>query len=577
MLLELRVSQFAIIDSINIEFKKGLNILSGETGSGKSVLLKSLALLMGEKASSDIVRTGSHQATVEGLFDVKHRHDLLEKLTSYGIEVDEKKLLVRRVISSEDKSKVYINGVLSTLTQLKELISPLIEVTGNKHGTVPGSAVATPLIEMTGQHDNRNLTSKSYHLDLLDQSAGVLDKRHNLEKKYKSYLSLKTEIGNFERKQTERLQKLDYLKFQISEFEKVNLDLESDLTLEDDIKKLKSSAKILQFTDFADQTIYHDDDSVSYRLKTLLKKAQEFAAIDPELVKQVEPIEQAMTLIGDSVYQLHAYVKRLQLDPALLEEKEDRLSQIRKLQKKHGPDLNQLDTIYKNLKSEVHQITYADENFEDLKKNFNLIELELKKLSEDLHIARSKNATKLAKQINEELKDLNMNGVVFDIQVNKLSQVTETGISDVEFVTQTSPRDPFKPISKVASGGELSRILLALKKSTQSEDSKTELPRTYLFDEVDTGVSGPTAEKVGQKLREISKGQQVICVTHLPQVAACGHVHYVIEKSNVNKQTVMTVHELNHTQRINEIARLISGEKISKTSIAHAEQLLKNM
>ena len=571
MLLELRVSQFAIIDSINIEFKKGLNILSGETGSGKSVLLKSLALLMGEKASSDTVRTGATQATVEGLFDIKHRADLIEKLEAYGIEMDEKKLLVRRVISSEDKSKVFINGVLSTLTQLKELISPLIEVTGSKNI----HAISAPLIEMTGQHDNRNLTSKSYHLDLLDQSAGVWDKRQILEKKYKNYLQIKTEIADFEKKQSERLQKLDYLKFQVAEFDKLDLNLDTDLSLEDDIKKLKSSAKILQFTDIADQTIYHDDDSVSYRLKTLLKKANEFASIDPELVKQIEPIEQAMTMIGDSVYNLHSYVKRLQLEPAQLEEKEERLSQIRKLQKKHHPDLKELENIYKNLKAEVHAITHADENFDQLKKNFALIELEMKKLSEELHVARTKNATKMSKQINEELKDLNMNGVIFDIQVGKLAHVTETGISDVEFMTQTSPRDPFKPISKVSSGGELSRILLALKKSTQAENSKTDLPRTYLFDEVDTGVSGPTAEKVGQKLREISKGQQVICVTHLPQVAACGHVHYVIEKSNTSQQTVMTVHELSHKQRVSEIARLISGEKISKTSIDHAEQLLK--
>lgn len=573
MLLELRVSQFAIIDSINIEFKKGLNILSGETGSGKSVLLKSLALLMGEKASSDIVRTGATQATVEGLFDIKHRSDLIEKLETYGIEMDEKKLLVRRVISSEDKSKVYINGVLSTLTQLKELISPLIEVTGSKNV----QSVSAPLIEMTGQHDNRNLTSKGYHLDLLDQSAGVWDKRQTLEKKYKTFLQLKNEIAEFQKKQGERLQKLDYLKFQVAEFERLDLNLETDIALEDDIKKLKSSAKILQFTDICDQTIYHDDDSVSYRLKTLIKKANEFAAIDSELVKQIEPIEQAMTMIGDTVYNLHSYVKRLQLDPAQLEEKEERLSQIRKLQKKHHPDLKELENIYNNLKAEVHTITHADENFDQLKKNFALVELEMKKLSEELHSARSKNASKLSKHINEELKDLNMNGVIFDIQVNKLAHFTETGISDVEFMTQTSPRDPFKPISRVSSGGELSRILLALKKSTQAENSKTDLPRTYLFDEVDTGVSGPTAEKVGQKLREIAKGQQVICVTHLPQVAACGHVHYVIEKSNTSKQTVMTVHELNHKQRVNEIARLISGEKITKTSIDHAEQLLKTI
>ena len=569
MLLELRVSQFAIIDTVHIEFKKGLNVLSGETGSGKSVLLKSLSLLMGEKASHDVVRTGATQATVEGLFDIRFRPDLCKKLAGLGIELEDEKLLVRRVISSEDKSKVYINGSLSTLSQLRELISPLIEVTG----TTPA-----PLIEMTGQHDNRNLTSKSYHLDMLDRSAGVWEKRAVVEKKFKSLAALKNQISEFTKKQSERLQKLDYLKFQLSELDRLQLDPTVDLDLEDDIRRLRSSSKIMQFTEMCDQVIYHDDDSVSYRLKTLIKKSAEFSTLDPELARQLQPLSQAMTLIDDAIFSTHSYVKSLKLDPALLEEKEERLSQIRKLQKKHSADLPGLVELHKNMKNEVFQLENADSQIEKLKKEYSQVELELKKLSEDLHTVRVKAASVLSKKMNQELKDLNMNGVVFEIEARKLQELNEHGLSDVEFMTQTSPRDPFKPISKISSGGELSRILLALKKSAQqTTESIFELPRTYLFDEVDTGVSGPTAEKVGRKLREIAKEQQVICVTHLPQVAACGHVHYSIVKSSTKSQTTMVVNELTSKERIQEIARLISGEKISKTSLDHAEQLLRSM
>jgi DNA repair protein RecN (Recombination protein N) len=560
MLQELKVSQFAIIDNLHIEFQNGLNILSGETGSGKSILLKSLGLLMGEKASSDIIRTGATQAVVEGAFDIKKRSDIKATLNNAGIDTSDNTLIVKRIIAQSDKSKIYLNGSISTLAQLKEIVSPMIEVTGDN----------APLIEMTGQHDNRNLLSKSYHLDLLDQYAGHFDKRINFENKYSELLKLRTEINEFEKLEQQKTQRLDFLKFQLTEFYKLEIDPEQDQNLEEEIKAMKGSHKILKFVDDCEQILFSDEDSVISRLKTIQKKSTDVSGLGGKIADRLSALQQASSLIEDTFYGLRQDLKQIQLDPEVLEEKEERLSQIRKLQKKYGTDLFAIVQSAKKIESEINDLENSDEHLAKIKKQCSQIELELKALAEELHKTRNKFSEKLAESVNKELLDLNMKGVTFSISVNKLEQFNATGLSEVEFLCQASAKDPKRPIAKVASGGELSRILLSLKKSLGQSDK----PRTYLFDEVDTGVSGNTAEKVGRKLRTIAKGQQVICVTHLPQVAACGDVHFVINKANVKDSVNMLVTELKSKSRIEEIARLISGEKITKTSLAHAEQLL---
>lgn len=560
MLQELKVSQFAIIDSLHIEFQNGLNIISGETGSGKSVLLKSLALLMGEKASSDIIRTGAQQATVEGAFDLRKRKDIKAALEAVGIDTSDNNLIVKRIIAKDDKSKIYLNGSLSTLTQLREIVSPMIEVTGDN----------APLIEMTGQHDNRNLLSKAYHLDLLDQYAGHFDKRHGYEQKYIQLSNLKNQITDFEKQAQEKSQKLDFLKFQLSELEKLNLDIEQDLHLEDEIKTMKSSHKVLKFVNECENILFSDEDSVIARLKTIQKKSLDISNINQSFGERLTGLEQASQLIEDTFFSLRKELNKIQLDPEAMEEKEARLSQIRKLQKKYGPDLNEILNIFNKMKTEVDELENSDAHLEKIKKQASLLELELKKLAEELHKTRVQASDKLSVSVNKELLDLNMKGVTFFIQIQKNEQLNAAGISDIEYLCQASVKDPKRPIAKVASGGELSRILLALKKAL----GQSELPRTYLFDEVDTGVSGNTAEKVGKKLKSIAQGQQVICVTHLPQVAACGDVHFSINKATTRGTVHMDVTELKSKMRVEEIARLISGEKITKTSIAHAEQLL---
>lgn len=559
MLQELKVSQFAIIDHLHIEFQNGLNILSGETGSGKSVLLKSLALLMGEKASADIIRTGSQQAVVEGSFDLKKRPDIKNALASIGVESIDNTLIVKRVIALNDKSKIYLNGSISTLNQLREMVSPMIEVTGN----------SAPLIEMTGQHDNRNLLSKAYHLDLLDQYAGHFDKRRVFETKYEQLTGLKNQITDFEKQAQDKSQKLDFLKFQIQELQKLQIDPETDQALESDIKMMKSSHKVLQFIEECDELLFGDEDSVTSRLKTVQKRSLELSHIDA-VAEKMNQIKQAGQIIEDSFYALRKDLNSYQLDPEALEEKESRLSQIRKMQKKYGPDLNEIALVFEKMQKEISELENSDQHLEQLKKQASMLELELKKMAEELHKTRLTFATKLSTAVNKELLDLNMKGVTFDIQVRKLDHLTGSGNSDIEYLCQISPKDPLRPIAKVASGGELSRILLALKKTV----GQSEFPRTYLFDEVDTGVSGNTAEKVGRKLKSIAKGQQVICVTHLAQVAAYGDVHFSIQKSTKKDSVQMDVTELKAKTRIEEIARLISGEKITKTSLAHAQQLL---
>jgi DNA repair protein RecN (Recombination protein N) len=378
------------------------------------------------------------------------------------------------------------------------------------------------------------------------------------------------QIVDFEKQAQEKSQKLDFLKFQMNELEKLNLDPQADATLEDDIKTMKSSHKVLKFIDDCENILFADEDSVSARLKTIQKKSFDIISLNQSFAERMESLQQAGQLIEDTFYSLRKDLSKIQLDPDVLEEKEARLSQIRKMQKKYGPDLNEIHAVFSKMKNEVFELENSDAHLEKIRKQASLLELELKKMAEELHKTRLKFSEKLATSVNKELLDLNMKGVSFFIQTQKIENLNATGISDIEYLCQTSKQDPQRPISKVASGGELSRILLSLKKSLGQSES----PRTYLFDEVDTGVSGNTAEKVGKKLKSIAQGQQVICVTHLPQVAACGDVHFSISKSNTKDAVNMSVVELKAKTRVEEIARLISGEKITKTSIAHAEQLL---
>jgi DNA repair protein RecN (Recombination protein N) len=567
MLSELKVANFAIIDKINVSFKSGFNVLSGETGSGKSILLKSLSLLMGEKSVSDTIKSGAEQATVEGSFDLSKRLDIKAQLLACGI-VEAKKasdvddiLVVKRVMSVDGKNRVYINGSLSTLQQLRDIVAPLIEVTGHP----------APLIEMTGQHENRNLQSKAYHLDAIDQYLGAAPQRKTISDLFEKRETLRAEILALEESARSKTQRLDFLTYQRDEIAALGLKPGEEEKLENDMKIQRDSKRLLEFFDQSEAALFGDDDSALVRLHRIVQRGLEFSTLDPELARRLENIQQAKSLVEDVVYYFRDYGQKLGQDADRVEHLEDKLSQFRKLQKKYGSSVAEILAALAGVERELSLIENSEENLTRLRLQLADVDTSLLKVSKDLHKARVGAARKMAEAVNSELEDLNMKGLIFSVQLEVLPEPTATGISDVEFLIQNSKKDTARSLAKFASGGELSRILLSLKRVIGA----SEFPRTYLFDEVDAGVSGVTAEKVGRKLKSIAKGQQVICVTHLPQVAAFAHAHFVIQKSESQGAVRMRVEELNTDDQVREIARMLSGEKITRSSMEHARELLR--
>ena len=562
MLVELKVSHFATIDNIHIEFKPGFNILSGETGAGKSILMRSLSLLMGAKASSDLLRNEDETATVEGSFDVSKRPDLIQKLNELGIDTDDGLLIVRRMISGQGKSRVYINGSLSPLTGLQELVAPLIEVADQ----------SAPLIELTGQHESKSLLSKSYHLSILDQYAGTIALRKKFADGFERWANVEKEICEIEASEKNRAQRLDFLLYQRDEIKCFQIRDGEEEELEKEYLKMKNAHKLSEWAQSVEAALYSDDDSALVRTHKIIQKGQELSAFDLKIEGYIETLRQAKTLIEDSVYNIRSYSESLDSDAVSLDTIEKRRSDLKSLLKKYGPTVQDVLSTLEEVDKEVRSLESSSETLDTLRKEQAHLKKTLGDLAKELHKKRTQASKLLAQEVNEQLLDLDMKGVKFEIACELAETWNASGQTDLEFMIKTTGQDKARPIAKSASGGELSRILLALKSVT----GQAELPRTCLFDEVDTGVSGQTAEKVGRKLKSIAKGQQVICVTHLPQVAAHGDVHFLIQKSQSGKSYQTTVVGLKKEERVKEIARLISGEKITQTSLAHAKQLLQH-
>jgi DNA repair protein RecN (Recombination protein N) len=559
MLTELKVSQFAIIDHIHIHFNHGLNILSGETGAGKSILIKSLALLMGAKSSQQDIRNNKEMATIEGAFDLAGRIDIKEKLLEIGIGSEENTLIVRRLIHNSGKSKVYLNGHLSSVSDLRDIVFPLVTLSN------PSDA---PLIEITSQHENKDLTSSRYQMDTLDQFCGNIQLRSQVELNYNEVRELNKQRMELESLSQQREQQIDFLDFQIKEIESIGIGENEDQELLQKIKNIKQKSQWQSWIQDSEERLNGSDRSILSQLKKILTTAPDHSSL-----KQIkDQIDQAHQSLEDVAYSLQQMSSNDLDSDENLEDLEERLNRIRKLQKKFGSEVKDILLALQDMKTEHHKLTHLSETLSQLKGLEDKAKKELSQSAKKLHDKRNSGATLLSQEVNNELKDLNMKGLEFLIDLEELEEAQSTGIDRVVFRVRTGKKDVARDLAKVASGGELSRILLSLKQVVGAN----QFPRTFLFDEVDTGVSGPTAEKVGAKLKNLAKHQQVICVTHLPQVASFGDHHYYIEKQPNSDTVEMTVTLLNKKERIDEIARLISGEKVTKTSIAHAKELLSH-
>lgn len=556
MISELFVKNLALIGELRLEWGKGLNILSGETGAGKSLLVESVNLILGGKSTPEVIREGCEEASVEAVFSVDDKR-FLEMLDEAGFEKTED-VIVRRIISKNGRSRAFLNGAQVTLPQLQEF--------------------GSYLIDLTGQHSQQKLLQTKYHGEVLDAAILFEDKNFgallkNYEMSLKKYHELHERIITLEKKILEKDQRLGFLTFQKNEIEKAKLH--SD----DEEEKLLDEKKRIKNGDFLAGLCQKVEDLGSVAQKNLyqlIMQSEKAMDQDASLSQGLETLRQADVQLSEALNFFEHYSKKLSFDPGRLEEVESRLFLIQELKRKYGPEIADVRRFFDKITAELGDLEGGDEKRESLKKEITLVEKECLKKASEISSIRKKQARVFEKRVQKELAELSLPKVQFEIEVQfpekpELAQARETGLDEVCFLFSANPGNPLRPLSAVASGGEVSRVMLALK--IVLNEAKT---ITYLFDEIDTGISGAVASSVGKKLAELAKAHQVLCVTHLPQIASFATDHFQISKTVVKNKTETSVVKLStQKDREEEVARLLSGSNVTESARVHAREMMK--
>lgn len=546
MLKELRIKNLAIIDDLTVRFAKGLNVLTGETGAGKSIVVDALGLSLGDRAQSDLVMSGESEAVVQAYFDL----DNFDDLQDLGIDASDG-LLLKRVISSGGKSRAYINDSMVTLQTL--------------------SSVGKSLVDILSQHEHQSLLTQETQRTLLDSYGKVLPEKEPVEKLYYQVHALEIRHAELRDKSRERAQRLDLLRFQLNEIESASLKPGEKEALEDERKILANMNKLTELTETAYSALYESEGSCSERLSKVVSMLREMSAIDGSISEALQLVEAAMPLVEDASISLGRYRDRFDFEAGRLEHIEDRLDLIKKLEKKYGQGIDAIMMHMDRVRAELQEIESADENLASVEAELKIREEELLKAASALSEKRRKTAQKIEKLITSTLRELAFGKAAFSIEM-KTGAVGPSGMDKIEFIFSANPGEPMKPLSKIISGGELSRVMLALKSILADVDDVPVL----IFDEVDAGIGGKTAESVAKKLALISAGRQLLCITHLPQIASRGDFHLKIEKKETGNKVHVEVKELDGKERQDEIARMLSGT-ITEISRRHAEELLERV
>ena len=551
MLRELRLNNLAIIKNLDLEFNEGLISLTGETGAGKSIILDGISLLIGERSNLEMIRTGEESLFAEGVFDLSEVQK--EKLNKLGFEIEDDELIISRYFYRNSKSKITVNGMRMTVSKLKELMRNVLD--------------------LVGQHEHQYLLNKNYHLGLLDR---FLDKNgQELAKEIRNNVSsLKTINKKIEEIETEKfriMEKKDILEFQSNEIASLGLKENEDNELEEEYKILFNAGKISEKLENSIQRLKEGEYSVINSLGKIKKNLEQLSDISETYSELKEKIENIIYEVDDIGYSLEDMVENVESDDIRLEKVISRIDEINKLKLKYGSTIKEILAFREENEKKLSLIKFENNELEDLKKE----KEEKAKLyfenSQKLREIRKKVAENLEKTINVQLKDLNMANSKFKVAFLEKTVISSRGMDDVEFMMVTNLGENYKPLAKIASGGEISRIMLALKTVFSSVDNISVL----IFDEIDTGISGETVRKVAEKLKELSGTVQVICVTHSPQIAGKSNQQFFIKKEIENNVTETKVRELNTDERIREIARIISGDNITETSIEHAKEIMK--
>ncbi|MFY9217421.1 MAG: DNA repair protein RecN [Tepidanaerobacteraceae bacterium] len=565
MLLNLCIKNYALIDNISIDFGPGLNILTGETGAGKSIIIDAINLIIGERAYTEFIRTGRQNASVEAAFEYEDE-GVDEVLKEYGIEPEDNTLIITREINIQGRSISRLNGKMVPASALKR--------------------VGKLIIDIHGQHEHQSLLDSKNHIRILD-SLGYEDvskSKKEVKNLYKEYCQIQNKISQLQKRHMDFHREQDRLRYELNELEKAQLKADEDTALREDREILENAEKIFSALDFAYSILYHglENLSVTDCLSKVIDCLEKIVIFYAPVDNITESLKNILYELEDISSNLRNLRDSIDFDMGRLDEINRRLELLDRLKSKYNKSIAELLDYKAQIAAELDLAFNINEEIEELKTKLAKIESELSKSAIKLHEQRQSIAQQLEDSISKELKDLGMKNVVFKVEIriqkdpngidlgDEVVSITEDGIDEVEFLISTNPGEPLKPLAKIISGGESSRIMLALK----SILAKVDKISCLIFDEIDAGIGGRTAQAVGEKLSKLARQHQILCVTHSPQIASIGDFHYLIKKESVDEHTSTRVYRIEGQDRINELARMLGGAKITKNTLAHAQEML---
>ncbi len=553
MLSQLSIKNVAVITELDISVNKGITVLTGETGAGKSIIIDSINMLLGNRTNKDIVRFGQEKASVQAVFSNIPK-SVSGKLLELDIEMEDDEIILSRQVTKDGKSTARINGVIVPASFLKDISSSLINI--------------------HGQHDNQALLNPKKHINFLDEYAEVDELLTDYKKLYIKKCETEKEISMLQTDETEKERQIELLEYQINEIERAKLKSDEEEDLKEELMLLSNAEKITSAVNEAYMSLYDNmDKSSAYdNLSVAVSKLLAVTEYDKTLNEAYETLSSALYSVEDAAHNIKAFAEGIEFSEQALNDVMERLDLISKLKRKYGNDISEILEYLESAKSKLDKITKSEEGINKLKAELFNITVELSTVGKKLSDLRTIKAKELSSELTKALSELNMERALLNIRVNSTDEFYENGMDIVEFMIKTNPGEPLKPLDKIASGGELSRVILAIKSILADSDSID----TMIFDEIDTGVSGSAALKITQKLVKISKSRQVICITHLPSLAAAADTHYLIEKNTDSQMAITTLKELDESAREMELARIIDGENITEISVSHARQMLKS-
>jgi DNA repair protein RecN (Recombination protein N) len=550
MLEELQIRNFALIDELDLRFEPGLNVITGETGAGKTILMAALELAVGGKASADVIRTGEEEATIEAVFALRGG-PLRERLTAAGYAGNGDELLVRRALARSGRNRVQLNGVLATLAVLE--------------------SIGDCLIRVYGQHEHHTLRQSETHLGLLDAFAGHVDRLAAMGERFGAYCELAERLRRLlTGKETARA-RVELLRFQVKEIADAALVAGEEEALRQEKQVLSAAEKLAEAARFGEQTLYEGETAAAATIRKLSSRLGELVETDPRLGEIAKLVEESSTLVEEAGWRLREYAEKIVVDPEQLEGVEDRLVEIGKLKRKYGESVDAILAFQAAAAGELADLDLGEEGLAALEAETAGAETVAWQAAAALTQSRRAAGKRLQSRIVEELAALGMKDARFEVRfAPEPVALSARGTDSVEFYFSANPGEDPRSLARVASGGELSRIMLAIKSVALEEADSP----TVIFDEVDAGIGGAVAEVVGRKLAALGRARQVLCITHLPQIAACADHHFAVEKTTAKGRTRSTARKLAADERPEEIARMLGGVKVTAEARRHAEQLL---